>query len=200
MRKPATFLPALALGIAGAISAATPSPASPITYTETATASGSLDGTPFSGATVVLTMNGNTSNIMGTPPSLTNIAPLTVMVGGTTATFSDQTLAEVFQSTTSVSPNAGFGDNTQALAILLTMNASFNSYGLDAPIDLSGPAVFNAGSSFPTTTEGNFILNSVSGNVTFTETPLPAVPEPVSLVLLVVGLASLGLIEYRRKP
>jgi hypothetical protein len=47
MRKPVGFLPALALGVASAVGAAFRSLAIPITYTEQATATGSLGGVIF---------------------------------------------------------------------------------------------------------------------------------------------------------
>jgi hypothetical protein len=216
MRKPTTFLPALALGVAGAISAATPSVASPITYTETVTgANGCLGavtagvcpgGDAFTNATVTLTMMNDTSNVMGTSGLFFNVetsTPLTLNVTGfPTETFTDTTQAQVNQNTSTISPNAGFGDNGVGRAILSTMNASFNTYGLNGPIDLSGAAEINAGTAFPTTDE-LFFLNTVTGSATFTATlspvPLPTVPEPASLALLLVGFAGLGWIEYRRK-
>ena len=66
MRKRSTFLPALALGVAGAISVATPSLADPITYTEQATASGSLNGVCVDHTTRrVLTLSNDTTNVIG---------------------------------------------------------------------------------------------------------------------------------------
>jgi hypothetical protein len=217
MRKPPTFLPALALGVAGAISVAAPSLAVPITYTEQATGSGCLGGTTtaectanhgFTNATVTLTMSNNTTNVSGSSPSFFNVQqpsnPLTLMVGLTTATFTDITQASVNQTTTFVSPNAGFGDNTTVNGILFTKNSLFSSYDLKTSIaPITGAAIFTLGQSFATT-DGLFVLNAVTGQATFTATlspvPLPALPAAASLALLVAAFAGIGLIEYRKKP
>jgi hypothetical protein len=209
MRKTTTFLPALALGVAGVVSAAAPSLASPITYTETVTATGSLGGKPFTSATVMLTMTNDTTNVSGSPPSLFNVqlTPLVLNVTGfPTETFTDTTQAAVNQTPTSplspISPNAGFGDNGVGKGILLTQSNSFMNYDLMNFIGpISGSAVINAGTAFPTT-DGNFILNSVAGNATFTAAvpvPVPAPGSLASLVLLGMGLAGVELIRRRRR-
>ncbi len=206
MNKPTTFLPALFLGAAGAISMAAPSFATPIDYVEQVTgASGNLGGVPFINAIVTLTMNNDTTNVSGSSPSFFNVQqasnPLTLNVTGfPTGTFTDITQAAVNQTTGIVSPDAGFGDNTAAQGILFTKNSSFSTYDLKTSIGpILGTAIFTLGELFPTS-DGLFVLNTVSGSATFTATVSPAaVPAPGSLAMLVVGLAGLGLIKYRRK-
>src|SRR5689334_14049019 len=98
MRKTATFLPALALGVAGAISVATPSLAVPITYIEQATASGSLGGIMFTNASVTLRMLNDTTHVIGAPPLFENFGTATVSLnGGPAVTFTDP-LIEVFSA------------------------------------------------------------------------------------------------------
>jgi hypothetical protein len=216
MRGSTGFLPAIVLGVAGAISATTPSLASLITYTEQVMATGVLDGASFGTSTspvaVTLTMTADPTAVqtMIISPTVTHIfnigTSLTVNVAGVGSdTFANQTQAAVNQSTSSVSSNAGFGDNGVGKGILLTQNTSFLSYDLATDIGpVFGTAVINPGQSFPTDAPmGSFILKTVSGNASFTATvspvPVPAVPPAASLALLVVGLGALGLIEFRRK-
>jgi hypothetical protein len=64
VRKLAGFLPAVVLGVASVILEASPSFSAPITYTEEATASGSLGGVAFTNADVVFRMTGDTANVI----------------------------------------------------------------------------------------------------------------------------------------
>jgi MYXO-CTERM domain-containing protein len=92
----------------------------------------------------------------------------------------------------------GTGDPNQNLAILFEDNPAFATYDLSTSIGpLSGPPAFNSGAHFATTS-GDFVLDTISGNVTF---QAQVAPEPSGLALAGVGLA--GLLGYgwrRRKP
>ena len=93
------FVTALVLGGASTILGAPWSLASPITYTEQATAFGSLGGISFADESIVLTMHNDTANVAGTPPRLFNDGTATVSVaGGMPVSFTDP--IEVFSNQT----------------------------------------------------------------------------------------------------
>jgi hypothetical protein len=68
MREPKGFETRLVLGLLNLILVVSPSFAAPITYTEEATASGSLGGVAFSNADLVFSMTGDTTNVVTTTP------------------------------------------------------------------------------------------------------------------------------------
>ncbi len=209
MREPRVFLPALALTIAGAMSAATSALADPITYTMVGTqASGSLGGTMFSDATVTLTMIDDTMNVIDdvTDSIFYNpgTATVTVVEGGglptLTATFTDTIWV---YSTQTPPAGVGFYDTGVNSDIFDNFSSSFEGYDLKTPI---GPIISDMTGnspplSFPTS-DGNFILSGLPATATFTATV--AVPEPAIghglPVALAVGGMLLGarLLERRR--
>jgi PEP-CTERM motif len=186
------IVPAAVLGIASIFIAASPSFGA-LTYTEQATASGSLNGIPFADATVFLLMNNNTTNVTNSGPGdFENVGTATVSVGGGPAvTFTDP--IQVFS--TQSDPAVGFED-LSVDDIIDNFSASFATYDLTTSIGpIVGSGVSNPGSSFATT-GGVFVLTSVGG-ATFTAATT-AIPEPSSWAMMLVGFAGLGYAGYRR--
>lgn len=174
--------------------------AMPITYTETAIGSGTLAGAAFTNSQITVVFAGDTSGVTAFAPGIliNPVGVATVAVTGfDTATFTAGT------ATTAVDDQTfnGVGIGAQAFnppgnqpgppLVLAVTAPPFGSYDLTGAIGpVTGRVLFEPGIAF-STDSGAFVLTS-AGNVTFTAT-LAAVPEPMSIALLGVGLLSLGL-------
>ena len=175
--------------------------AAPITYTESATVSGTLGGTAFTNAVITITGTANTTGVVNDAGILRN--PLSSasfsIAGDGSGTFTDA--IQVFNNPAfSPTAAAGFADTTLGpISILDTFNSAFASYDLASAIGpTTGPPFINPGQPFATT-GGALVLNS-SGNSTFTATTgVTVVPLPAALPLFASGLAGLGLLGWRRK-
>jgi hypothetical protein len=174
--------------------------ASTITYTESATVTGSLGGTSFP-ANEVLTLTGTGDTTKVTSPgslqffnSVTASFTLSVSVAGVgSGTFTDA--IQVFQASNGAAPpGVGFNDSAAGGDILDTLNAAFGSYALSTSIGpITGSSVIVSGTS--PTSVGALILTS-AGNATFTAV---VTPLPTALPLFATGLVGLVLLGWRRK-
>jgi hypothetical protein len=165
--------------------------AAAITYTESATASGSLGGAAFNGSLITLTLVGDTSNVtmLGTGFFVNAVGTIAIQIAslGATANLTDPSRVFVNQGAVA----AGFGDNTGD-SILDTFGSVFGSYGLTTAIGpITNNNFINSGLGFATD-HGSFVINS-AGNSTFTASLGSAsAPEPGTVLLF--GISVLGVV------
>jgi hypothetical protein len=217
MRKSTKFLPALSLGVAGAISAAAPALAAPITYTMQDTASGSLDGTSFTNSTLTLTFVGDTDNIdasmapfyVNSPDLIVTGTTVTVSVsgvnGGAPVMFTPDSISVYSDQNGVLGPTVAFEDSNFDI-IDDVNNSAFSTYTLGpiGPIiGADNATVGNANYGFALEGGGLlFVTGATASDISFTATGPTAVPAPPigrGLALAVVGTLLLRMRLSKRR-
>jgi hypothetical protein len=170
-----------------------------ITYTEQFTASGTLGTKTFTDAMLTITGIADTANITNPIPGLFDNATTTAtvdIVGTGMATITSSIHAFDFQG--GIRNDAGFNLGGGAV-IVDTKNSVFATYDLKSSIGPeSGPVFLSLPAGFSLSTDqGTLSFTSFGSNSTFTATT--ATPEPASLTLLGLGVASIAGYAWRRR-
>jgi hypothetical protein len=203
------FVVASAIVFIAVLSWVAPAEAVPITYTESATASGSLGGVAFSNALVTIRLTSDTANVMPfvpVPSILLNVGTATVTIAG----LGDATFNNPNGYAASAVPPPFAVNIFPAFVIAQFDNAAQDSFthilGLEDPAlqeydlasafgPLTGTGIPVAGSEKFGTTRGDLVLTSGSETVRFTA----AIPEPSSMSLFGAGVLALLTALRRRK-
>ena len=163
--------------------------ASPITVTISMSADGTVNSTPFTDATLTLTLVGDTSSRTIVVPADFNLpfaAGQSIFIGGVGAgTIIPATYVFDFQTF----DLAGFGDSHDLTHITDPAYGTYDLLTSIGPINDASANVANWGTSTLSTTLGLVSVTSES-NVSFTATETP---EPASALFLLTGL---GLIPF----
>jgi hypothetical protein len=196
--------------------------ATPISYTISTTATGTLGSSPFTNAAITLTLTGDTSTVAPGPGTLSGFlvnpgnAKVTIAGLGTATLTGPIEVASTFNQTSymGLPPTVVIAqlDNpagTDGTGILWTLSQSLLGYNLQTaigPVSGSG-SVANEGpvDGFFPTSAGNLQFaagqGGGAGTSTFTAAvTVAAAPEPGSLALVVAGIAGiLGRYRCRRR-
>ena len=178
----------------------------PITYTYTSTATGTIGGTPFTNATLTLSVTLDTGNVTNPGGFFQNL------YGANIATFSISGVGSgTLSSTGAIFLNQNsfggivtmFDNGIHDTIIEVDGNSigsiALASYALTTAIGPLGPQGFN-GSPTVATSRGNLTVTHWA-NVTFQATTSgpPAVPIPPSVYLCIAGLAVISAYAAARR-
>jgi hypothetical protein len=137
----------------GVVVASTTARAVPITYTESATITGSLDGAAFSDSVITISGSGDTANVINDSGVFRNLlSNVSFSIAGVgSGTFTDS--IDVFD-TPSLNA-AGIADSTLVVSILDTFDSVFGAYQLTTAIGpITNSPFINPTITFPTTAGG----------------------------------------------
>ena len=188
---------AFAAALAAAMFGLGQAQAAELFFTETTTASGSLNGVAFTNKLITFSGAADTSNIFSLAPGASDLdVPLSVTVQGLgTAHFTDEMI--VFGTPIGVVHSVGFTDRTLKQGLLNIVLPS-TSYDLSTPF---GPVTGTTGIPKPltfATDDGAFVISGTPLSVTF-QAVLAPVPEPSTWLMMIGGLGMLGATLRRRR-
>jgi hypothetical protein len=165
----------------------------PITYSESAIASGNLGGQSFTNALVTTTGSADTNNIVSAPnePSVTTPSAVVTIAGLGSFNFYDPTEFVIYQYQGSLL--GGVEDEVSEDLILFNSNPAFATYNLETAIGpLTGAARFNPGLNYRLSGPDDLTLDEVSDATFQATTASAATPELSSLILFSTGLLGLA--------
>lgn len=190
---------AFAAALAAAVFGVGQAQAAEMIFTETTTASGSLNGVTFTNALVTFSGSADTSGVYSPFAGayrIDNISLSVTVQGLGTAHFTD----DMFVVSNQTNHFVGFGDVTYSYdGLLVTGQVANAGYDLSTPF---GPVTGKAVTGLPepyATDQGVFGISyrpPGSGTATFQATLAP-VPEPSTWLLMTGGLAALGAVLRR---